>query len=71
MTAVLATFGERTQDKLNWLREQIEIRSIGLGWVELKGQWFSSADEDTGTVEQLRSHLKTILDEEVVQRESG
>ena len=46
---MLAKFGERTQDKLNWLREQIEMRSIGLGWTELKGQWFSSSDENTGT----------------------
>ena len=68
---MLAKFGERTQDKLNWLREQIEMRSIGLGWTELKGQWFSSSDENTGTVEQLRAHLKTILEREAVQRESG
>ena len=47
------------------------MRSIGLGWNEFKGQWFSSADENTGTVEQLRGHLKTILDEEAVQRENG
>eukprot|EP00966_Prymnesium_polylepis_P120301 2780136-Prymnesium_polylepis.1 len=50
ITNALSKFGpegERTQEKLDWLREQIEMRSIGLGWVEFKGQWFSSADENT------------------------
>jgi hypothetical protein len=59
------------QEKLDWLREQIEMRSIGLGWTELKGQWFSSKDENTGSVDQLRGHLKTILEEELEQREKG
>ena len=72
LTAALTKFGtDRTQDKLDWLREQIDMRSIGLGWVEHKGQWSSATDEHTGTVEQLRGHLKTILAEEAEQRANG
>eukprot|EP00966_Prymnesium_polylepis_P312210 7213955-Prymnesium_polylepis.1 len=72
MTAELAKFGnDRNQDKLDWLREQIEMRSIGLSWTEFKGRWFSSKDENTGTVEDLRAHLKTIIGEERELRQSG
>lgn len=44
------------------------MRSIGLGWVEFKGQWSSSKDENTGTVAQLKSHLATILTAELQRR---
>lgn len=29
------------QLRLDWIREQIEIRVTGLGWVEFKAQWSS------------------------------
>eukprot|EP00966_Prymnesium_polylepis_P335266 7390632-Prymnesium_polylepis.1 len=72
ITAALNRFGkDRDQDKLDWLREQIEMRTIGLGWTQFKGQWSSSADEDIGSVEELRGHLKSILEEEDDRRENG
>jgi hypothetical protein len=74
ITTALSKFGsegERTQEKLDWLREQVEMRSIGLGWVEFKGQWFSSRDENTGTISQLRAHLKEIVTEENERRRDG
>lgn len=53
------------QLRLDWLREQIEMRVVGLGWVEFKAQWSSGKDEEVGTVSTLRSHLADILAEEV------
>lgn len=47
------------------------MRSIGLGWVEFKGQWSSTSDETTGTVAQLKAHLLTILDAEAERQRSG
>lgn len=52
------------QDKLDWLREQIEMRSIGLSWNNWSTKWSSSADEHVGTVDDLRDHLKAMLEEE-------
>lgn len=52
------------QEKLDWLREQVEMRCIGLSWSEWKTPWSSSTDEVVGTVEQLTSHLKAVLEEE-------
>ena len=34
------------QLKLDWLREQIEMRVIGLGFEEFKPAWSSSKDEN-------------------------
>lgn len=42
-----------TQQKLDWLREQIEMRVIGLCWVEFKSHWSSGNNETIGTVEDL------------------
>lgn len=42
-----------TQDKLDWLREQIEMRVMGLCWVEFRAHWSSSTDEVVGTVQDL------------------
>lgn len=47
------------------------MRSIGLGWVEFKSKWFSSTDEHTGTVAQLKAHLGEILVTEVQRQRSG
>ena len=35
------------QLRLDWLREQIEMRVVGLGWIEFKTQWSSGKDEET------------------------
>ncbi|KAL1511680.1 hypothetical protein AB1Y20_004970 [Prymnesium parvum] len=56
--------GECEQEKLDWLREQIEMRVIGLSWTEWKTPWQSSKDDDVGTVGQLITHLKRVLAEE-------
>ena len=60
-----------TQAKLDWLREQIDMRTRGLQWVEFKTAWSSGADEEIGTVEDLTGHLKEILAEEAEQRAAG
>ena len=43
------------------LREQIEMRTRGLQWVEFNKKWSSKQDDDVGTVPELTSHLKDIL----------
>ncbi|KAL3925381.1 MAG: hypothetical protein SGPRY_003662, partial [Prymnesium sp.] len=52
------------QLRLDWLREQIETRVIGLGWVEFRSQWSSGKDEAVGTVTDLTRHLSEILEAE-------
>ena len=59
------------QAKLDWLREQIEMRTRGLQWVELKAQWSSKNDEDASTVPELTNHLKEIIKVEKARREAG
>ena len=59
------------QARLDWLREQIEMRTRGLQWVEYKTKWGSKHDEDVGTVPELTNHLKEILKEEKRQRDAG
>ena len=49
------------QAKLDWLREQIEMRTRGLQWVEFAARWSSSTDESVGTVEELTGHLKELI----------
>ena len=60
-----------TQAKLDWLREQIDMRTRGLQWVEFQTAWSSGTDEEVGTVEDLTGHLKEILAEEAEQRRAG
>ena len=57
-----------TQLQLDYLREQIEMRVIGLGFDEYKAAWSSSKDEQIGTVESLTEHLRDILMEEDERR---
>lgn len=52
------------QLRLDWIREQIEMRVIGLGWVEFKAQWSSGKDDHVGSMQDLMSNLKDILEEE-------
>lgn len=40
------------------------MRTVGLGWSSWKTPWSSSKDEDVGTVDQLKSHLKEVITEE-------
>ena len=60
-----------TQLKLNYLREQIEMRVIGVGFDEFKAAWSSSKNEDIGTVQSLTEHLHEILMEEDQRRREG
>ncbi|KAL1525976.1 hypothetical protein AB1Y20_020802 [Prymnesium parvum] len=46
------------QDKLNWCREQIEMRVVGLSWTDWATPWGSSKDDNIGTLSQLVAHLK-------------
>jgi hypothetical protein len=46
-----------TQEKLDWLREQIEMRTRGLQWVDFKAKWSSSLDAHVGTVEELTAQV--------------
>lgn len=71
ITSTLNGFGDRNQQKLDWLREQVEMRSIGLSWTEWSTPWSSSTDEHVGTVEQLREHLKEVLAEEKTLESKG
>ena len=59
------------QLKLDYLREQIEMRVIGLGFDEFKTSWSSGKDEQIGTVDDLSAHLKEILLEEHERRREG
>ena len=59
------------QLKLNWLREQIDMRVIGLSWTEFKTNWSSSADAHVGSVEQLTGHLKEIIETEIERNQAG
>lgn len=60
-----------TQAQLDWLREQIEMRTLGLQWVEYNTHWSSSSDETVGTVPELTEHLKTIMTSERERRAAG
>ena len=55
---------ESNQKKLDWLREQIEMRVIGLGFDEYKAAWSSSKDETVGSIDDLKEQLRDILMEE-------
>eukprot|EP00966_Prymnesium_polylepis_P090278 2090845-Prymnesium_polylepis.1 len=59
------------QLKLDYLREQIDMRVIGLGFVEFKTAWSSSKDETVGTVADLTLTLTEILMDEADRRRSG
>ena len=56
----------KDQDKLDYLRLQIEMRVRGLGFAQFRSQmrWSSSKDENVGTVAELTALLEEILMEE-------
>ena len=62
---------DSAQANLDWLREQIEMRTRGLQWVEFKAKWSSSNDENIGTVDELAAHLRTIIEHERARRAAG
>lgn len=67
----LRAFAPCSQEKLDWLREQVEMRSVGLSWSDWKTPWSSSKDEYVGTVEHLTVHLKEVLTAEQGLRRCG
>ncbi|KAL1504931.1 hypothetical protein AB1Y20_008698 [Prymnesium parvum] len=71
ITSILNGFGDRNQEKLDWLREQIEMRTIGLSWSDWSTPWSSAANDHVGTVDQLRSYLKDVLAEEKALLDKG
>lgn len=71
ITSALNAYSDAQQEKLNWLREQIEMRTIGLGWSDVKTPWSSSTDVDIGTVDQLQSHLVQVLNRQADLKAKG
>ena len=53
---------------LMFLRKQIEMRVLGLGWSQFATRWSSNADSKIGTVVHLRSLLIEILTHEMTAR---
>lgn len=62
---------DTNQEKLDYLREEIEMRTIGLGFDHIKTAWSSSKDETVGTVDDLQEVLQQLLAEERVRRGDG
>lgn len=58
-------------EKLDWLREQVEMRTVGLGWNQFATQWSSSKDDEIGSLESLRDQLKLILVREQEAEKEG
>ena len=56
------------QLKLDWLREQIQMCVVGLGFDDFNPAWSSSKDENIGTLDDLSDMLRAILMEEHEQR---
>ena len=59
--------GKPEVQKLEFLRKQIEMRVIGLGWEQFATSWSSSADNNIGTV----SHLQLLLVEKILPYETN
>ena len=57
---------ESTQ--LEYLRKQIEMRVLALGWTQFATRWSSNKDSKVGTVAHLKALLKEILTEEMAAR---
>ena len=47
--------------KKAFLREQIEMRVLGLGWTQFSTAWSSTKDSTVGSVRQLQLRLEEIL----------
>ena len=51
-----------------YLKEQIEMRVLGLGWTQFATAWSSGKDAHVGTVAHLQKLLEEILIYEISQR---
>ena len=70
VTAQLKDTSEAEQ--LEFLRRQIEMRVLGLGWSTFATRWSSKADSRIGTVAHLKKLLiEDILPEEMAERRRG
>ena len=70
VTAQLKDTSEAEQ--LEFLRRQIEMRVLGLGWSTFATRWSSKADSRIGTVVHLKKLLiEDILPEEMAERRRG
>ena len=58
--------GHSEAAQLEYLRRQIEMRVLGLGWTQFATRWSSQADERIGTV----AHLKALLVGELLPEEA-
>ena len=63
------TFLKKTSEArvLNYLKDQILMRVVGLGWGEFKCAWSSSTDASVGTIKTLTEHLLKILEAEATK----
>ena len=50
--------------RLEYLRLQIEMRTLGCGWTKYSTRWSSKADQRIGTVAHLTQVLEEIIEEE-------
>lgn len=62
---------DNTQSQLDYLREQVEMRTRGLQWLQFACRWSSSKDEVIGTVPELQRQVEEILIEEQPCRRAG
>ena len=60
-----ALTGTSEAEQLEYLRLQIEMRTLGLGWDQFATKWSSSKDVRIGTV----AHLRKLLVEEILPEE--
>ena len=60
--------GKPESTQLEYLRKQVEMRTIGLGWSQYSTRWSSNKDARVGTVTHLRELLKEIITHEIVER---
>ena len=64
--------GQSEAMQLEFLREQIDMRVLGLGWTQFATKWSTNKDCRIGTVKHLRALLvDTILPEESVPSSGG
>ena len=54
--------------QLEYLRYQIEMRVLGLGWSEYATRWSSAADSRIGTVAHLTKLLEELIKEETARK---
>ena len=54
--------------QLEFLRYQIEMRVLGLGWSEYATRWSSAADSRIGTVAHLTKLLEELIKEETARK---